>query len=193
MMLRKIGSLISVFYVLGSTLTAYAASKPVGMTDAIFNLTDNSGCISTEVFIFARDGDPNVAASTGEISLTFSQFDDCTETPVSGISGTAPLGAQDLKVNGKSGLASLNTTLKLIDTFSEETVNIVLHLTWKSTEDSSTNVTRQFMQRPGEFINLSKSVSRADRSATAQGFIVVGNTRFELKTPLADIATIVGN
>jgi hypothetical protein len=190
---RAIGWLIFWVYVLVSIFEVQAASKPVAMTDAIFNLTDQSGCISTEVFVFARDGDPRRAASTGEISLRFSQFDDCDETPVTGISGTVPLGAQDLKVNGKSGLASLKTTLKLLDTYSEKTVNVFLHLTWKSTEDSTKNATRQFMQRPGEFVDLRKSFSQTDRSATAQGFILVGNTRFELKTPLASIATIIGN
>ncbi len=193
MKLRRIGWMIIGVYVMGSTLSVQAASKPVGLTDAIFNLTDNSGCISTEVFVFARDGDPKGATSTGEISLTFSQFDECHETPVAGLSGTVSLGRQDLKVNEKSGLARLNTNLKLIDTYSGKSVNVGLQLTWKSNEDSTTNATRQYMQRPGKFTDLGKSASRSDRSATAQGFIVVGSTRFELKTPLANIATIVGN
>ena len=193
MKLPIIGSVISIFFVFGSAVTVQAAPKPVALTDAVFNLTDDSGCISTEVFVFARDGDPTGAASTGEISLAFSQFDDCNETPVTGISGTVPLGDQDLKVNEKSGLATLNTRLKLLDRSSEESINVVLHLTWKSTEDATINTTSHYMQRPGQFVELGRSVNRSDRSARAEGFIIVGHTRFVLKTPHADIASIVGN
>jgi hypothetical protein len=190
MKIRMIGWMIISVCVMGSMLSVQAASEPVGLTDAIFNLTDSSGCISTEVFVFSRDGDPMAGSSTGEISLTFSQFDDCHEKPVAGISGTVPLGAQDLKVNVQSGLATLNTVLKLTDTYSKKSVNVVLHITWNSSENLTTNPTTQYMQRPGKFVGLGKSANRSDRSAAAQGFIVVGDTRFELQTPLADIAII---
>jgi hypothetical protein len=186
---RRVWWILCCICAMGATSLGHAA-PPVGIVDAIFDFADGSGCISTEVFIFATQSDPVTAGAPAQLSFTFSQYDDCHQEPVASIADTVPMGAQDLHVNEQLGSARLNTALQLTDMYSDKPVNVVLNLTWNSSEQPVTNQITEHMRRPGDFVLLPQPLSRSDRSAAAEGFVVVGNSRFNLKTVFADIASV---
>jgi hypothetical protein len=83
---------------------------------AIFSNTDSSGCLVTNVAVFASENvsqePPAPGASSSGVSLFISQFDDCTGTPLLAADGSTLLADPDFQVFGQLKAATLNTTVK---------------------------------------------------------------------------------
>src|SRR5262249_32672552 len=106
--------------------------------DASFSST--SGCLLTDVFVFANDGrlhdppGPGTPSSVAEVNIF--QFDSCSGIQLMAAFGQASLAAADFQVARGLNSATLNTTVQVFDFISGNTVNVDLALNWTATGDS---------------------------------------------------------
>ena len=151
--------------------------------DAFFSSTDQSGCIVTDVFVFASDdasvshdppGPPNSFSGSGAF-IGISKFDYCTYTQLVAADcfTPAPLADQDFQVIGKKlDSAELNATLECFgfDFVSNLPLdfNVDANLVWTGTGNPIRQSSNFHFRTPGFIINerSSGTFSPADVSGS---------------------------
>lgn len=107
--------------------------------DASFSQVDATGCIYTNVSVFANTGKnqnpPGAPGSQSSVGLWISQYDTCTATEVLTAFGSGVLGNQDFQLSNKLNSAMLNTAVNAYDYVSGATLNITVALNWTGIGD----------------------------------------------------------
>ncbi len=149
------GRAASVIHYSGQNATAY------------FSSTDETGCISTDVFLFAFDGKGKVAPgpkeTQSEASLGISSYDYCTETYVMNAYGGSTLAGPDFWLRGGNlNSARLKATIQLWDDVSSSFFDVFVDLTWKGMGAAQRGNDHYHFRSPGFMTNNhSNSVYRA--------------------------------
>jgi len=149
---------------------------------AFFSSTDPSGCIVTNVFVFASEEgfrsppEPGETASWTEFAI--SQFDVCTEplTVLLDAEGFAVLSDADFQVSRKLDFAALNTTANAFDEVSRTWFEVSIHLTWTGTGPLTHQNNTTHFNSPDCHINA--HFNNPFRDAEASGSISDGTTNF---------------
>jgi hypothetical protein len=133
-------ALVSYLIVFGLSAASWAGSVfriDQQVASGFFSSTDPSGCIITQVSIFASDvilqfpPGPGHSSSNGFVSIF--QFNNCTNVQVIWAEGLTPLGDQDFQVTSKVDSATLNATVNVLDFVSGTSFDVYVDMTWTST------------------------------------------------------------
>lgn len=157
-----------------------AQAKAAKFANAIFNITDASGCISTEVFIFVRSGNRGSGNAADQAFIKVSQVDDCGEKPVVNLSGSARLAKQDLQFDPNLNSVKLDATTTLSDSISHKKLDFSTHLEWTAKGEAVESRPTNYFDQPGKLVKLNQTIDLLSRSAEAIGSITVGGTNFVL-------------
>ena len=102
--------------------------------NAHFSSVDPSGCIYTDVFVYASEQiiatQPGPGTPSSGASLSILQFDACTGTQLIGADGFASLTGPDFQVSKKLNSATLNTTVNVFDYLTGTSYDVSIALTW---------------------------------------------------------------
>ena len=153
--------------------------------DAFFSSTDLSGCIVTDVFVFASDDastshDPPGPPSSFSGSVAFIsiyQYDYCTWTQMLAADCFASLADQDFQVIGRElDSAELNATLGCYDYVSGSSFDVFVDLDWTAIGDPIRQSSNFHFRTPGFIVN--ERFSGTFRSAEVSGSVSDGVMNF---------------
>jgi hypothetical protein len=154
--------------------------------DAYFYSTDPSGCIFTNVYVFASDdasishdppGPPN-SFSGSVASVYIYQYDSCNDyISLMDASCYASLADPDFQVIGRDlDSATLNTTLDCFDYVSGSSFDVSVALVWTGTGNPVVQRSNSHFWTPGYVVNSHSTGTF--RSAEASGSVSDGITNF---------------
>jgi hypothetical protein len=147
---------------------------------AYLSSSDASGCIYTDVSIFANEqmilNTPGVHNAFSGVSLYISQYDYCTGTQLLAADGYTSLAGPDLAVSKKLESAVLNATVNMYDYVSGNSFDIWVNLNW--TGVSSMGHRSNQSQYKFERCHQKYQDSSAFRFAQVSGSISDGITEF---------------
>ena len=163
------------------------------MAEAGFSSVDASGCVVTDVFVFAIDGriiGPGVGDVRSAVAIDIFQFDVCADRVVFAFSSIATLAADEFQITDRLKAATLNTTVEGVESVSGASINIDIHVTWTGEGAIFRQKDRfQTSERPGN--KLMVFFDRVGRSATASGTVTFGTTNFTPEPALfANISSV---
>ncbi len=149
--------------------------------DSFFSSADPTGCILTNVGVFANDGkfqSPPGSGSTSSGAFIFiDQFTVCPFfSPLLSAFGSASLAGPDFQVLGQLNSATLDTTIPVFDFVSGSTLSADVDLTWTGTGALSRSNSHFHFQSPGFIVN--GHFNGASRPAEASGSVSIGGTNF---------------
>jgi hypothetical protein len=148
--------------------------------DGTFVNVDLSGCMYTSVDLVADEQiaqtPPDAAQPSGWISVHVFQADFCTNTVFHTAIVTVPLSESELELTGNLHLATLHTTVSLVDYVSKEPFDVAIDLTWTATNP------RRHENTPGHYnfggCHLNYHYNTAYRIAEVSGTVSVGTTNY---------------
>jgi len=162
-----------------ATVTFHASFKGQ-YVDTGFWSSDPSGCVVTNVFIRALDGESKTDSGGPEAnsfaSVQVSRFDQCTSRLLSAVSGHAELVEGDFRVDQVLKAATLETTLELSDHVSGTSFPVDIAVAWTGVGDTYTGKSRSQFRSPG--FNYISRISGSTRDATAMGTVTDTTTNF---------------
>jgi hypothetical protein len=139
---------------------------------------DPSGCVFTDVFVFANDrrlhDPPGPPTTFSEAFVNIFQFDNCTGTELISAFGSAQLADPAFQITPQLTSATLNTTIEVFDFVSGSTFNVDVALTWTGTGGLIRQSQRSHFRAPG-FIQHSRFTG-SFRDAQASGSVSLGGT-----------------
>jgi len=149
--------------------------------DAFFSSTDPSGCIFTDVGVFASEGvlhsQPGPAGAATFISLFISQYNVCTEEQLFAADGVS-LADPDFQVDKKLNSATLNTMVNVQDALTGNTFDVDINLAWTATDPATRQRENSHFGSPG--CKLHVRFNGTSRPAEASGSVSNGVTNFAL-------------
>lgn len=158
-------------------------------TDAFFSSSDPSGCINTDVSIFASEQvvktQPNGpgSASSG-LTLFIYQYNYCTNEQLLAASGFTSLADNDLQISRDLDSAALNAKANVFDEVSGSSFDVNIALTWQGIS----SIGRQAAHYQYSFGGC-KSNTRSDgafRFAESAGSVTMAQTNL---TPLSSVSS----
>lgn len=105
--------------------------------NAFFSSLDPSGCVSTDVYVYASEqmvkDQPGSGNSSSGVSIFISQYDFCTGTQLLAADGYTSLAAPDLEVAKKLDAAALKATVSMYDYISGNWFDVAVGVNWAGT------------------------------------------------------------
>jgi hypothetical protein len=192
--IKIIGVLILLLATFGKGINVSAGGggggtfKLKGQTaSAHFSNVDQSGCIYTDIYIYASEEivstQPGPGTPSSGASVSIYKFDACTGTQLLGADGFIPLAESDFQVSKKLESAGLNTTVTVFDYLSGASYDVSIALTWTATSPLGHQTSQSHYQFAGchqKFHN-----NGTFRFAQASGSVSDGVTDFAA-SPFAD-------
>lgn len=124
----------------GQSTTASAAEVIKGKTmtvDANLSSVDDSGCVVTQMFVYAFDSlsknPPGPGEKSSFVYLSMQQFDICTNFGLLYAEGSAWLDDDALVISGKQDQATLDATISMFEWYSQTSWEADIDLTWIGT------------------------------------------------------------
>ena len=156
-------------------------------TDTFFSSVDPTGCIATDVFVFASEqiirNQPGSGTASSGLTLFISQYNVCTNQQLLVASGFAPLAEPDLQISGNLDSAILNTRTNLVDEISGSSFDMNIALAWQGTS-SMGHQSAQFQYSFGRCKTKTHSEG-AFRYAEAAGSVMMGQTNLTPNTSVS--------
>lgn len=152
------------------------------LVNAVFSVTDPSGCIETDTFVSANLPSyqqlPGPPVTTGVASVSIFEYDACTDTTILdavGLTEALPAGA--LQVSKQLDHASLTMTLPMIDIDTGATFGVDVNVVWTGTsaihrDDVNSN------DRYGRGCHVLNRWKGSGRTAAASGSVSDGVTNY---------------
>jgi hypothetical protein len=187
-------ALIAAVFVLPVSLLAGDNYNFRGSTaDAYFSSTDSSGCMFTDVYIFASaerlHDPPGPPTPSATASVSIYQYDSCSGVQLMAAYGGATLPKEDLRMATQLNSATLNTNIAVFDYVSGNTLNVSLDLNWTATGAPVNQKDHYHLRAPGFVQNV--QYSGTFRPAQASGSVSDGVTNFTPNSALyGDLASV---
>lgn len=147
--------------------------------DAFFSSTDSSGCIITDVGVFASRGvlqsPPGPGSAAAFTSVFISQYNACTGEQLLAADGSSVAGT-DFQVDKKFNSATLSTTVNVFDYESNLSFDVDINLTWIATGPLTRQLGNTHYDSPG--CKLHTHFNDRSRPAEASGSVSDGTTNF---------------
>jgi hypothetical protein len=161
--------------------------------NAFFSRVDASGCVFTDVFVFATatrlHDPPGPGADAPFAQVNIFQYDWCTGTELMSAFGSGSPAAGDFQVSRQLSSATLNTSLQVFDFISGNTLNVTLAVNWTSTGDPVAVKERFHFRAPGHIESF--RFNGTFRPAEASGSVSDGVTNLTPNTTSsAEIGTV---
>jgi len=152
--------------------------------EAFFSNTDPSGCIVTQVGVFARDDmrhePPEPGTTESLLALSIYQVNDCTGEQLLFAEGYTWLDEGDLQISKKLQSATLNATVNLEDLGATPNFDVDVDLTWTANEPAARSSSHSHLDQRGcKIISHWRGMSRF---ADVSGTVSVGTTNFTPET-----------
>ena len=158
--IKIVGVLILLLATFGKGITVSAGGggggtfKFKGQTaNAHFSNVDQSGCIYTDVYVYASEEivstQPGPGTPSSGASVSIYQFDVCTGTQLLAADGFTPLSEPDFQVSKKLDSAALNTTVNVFDYLTGSSFNVSIALTWTATSPLGRQTSQSHYQFAG--------------------------------------------
>lgn len=159
-------------------------------TESFFSSADPTGCINTDVSMFASEqvvrNQPDPGDASSGLTLFIYQYNVCTNEQLMAASGFATLAENDLQVSGNLDSAVLNARATIFDEVSGASVDVTIALTWRGTS----SLGHQSSQIQYSFGGC-KTKSNGDgafRFAEAAGSVMMGQTNL---TPASSVNSTI--
>lgn len=148
--------------------------------DADFISTDSSGCITSEAFVFVRNGRTSQSRedARGRVEITLLQTEDCEDRTLLEARGNAQLRDGELSFDPELGSVTLDATVQMLEAVSKNPLSADVSLTWVAIEEPVTASTRFDLEAPGRVERRARPVTRVVRLAESSGSISDGRTNF---------------
>ena len=163
--------------------TASAGSKLRFSGDtarASFTSVDPSGCITTDVLVFANDtlsqSPPGNGDRNSGVTLFISQVDTCNFILLMDAFGFAFIAPADFQVSSQLNSATLNATINVEDFVSGNTFDVFVNLTWTGSGPLSRDSSKFHSQTP--HCQFHSSFKGSSRFAEASGTVSDGTVNF---------------
>jgi hypothetical protein len=181
-------------FLLPFAATAGSTTHFKGKTvNAAFFSVDESGCIATDVYVFAsavrststkpKSGDEYSAAD-----IYISRYDFCTDTSLESASGSAFVDGSALQVSNKLTSATLTTSIEVFDYVSGDAFTVEIDLDWAATGQCSQQNSKYTFTSPG--FKIMERFNGTFCAAVAAGTIVSGATNYAAEpSSYADIVS----
>ena len=154
--------------------------------DAFFSTIDSSGCIFTDVFVFASEeifqNPPGPRSASSGTFLFISQYDTCTNTLLLSADGFTSLGDPDFQATRKLNSATLIATVNVHDGVSDSFFDVFVDLAWTGTGPLNRQNGRFHFHSPG--CTQNSHFNSTFRPAEASGSVSDGATNFTPDTSL---------
>ena len=178
------------FTVFGQFISASAGGgtsnghfKDLG-TDAYFYSTDSSGCLVTQVLIFASQhyfqSPPGPGSAGPFVSLNIYQYDECTGTQILYATGGTTTDL-NLQVDKKLRWATLSATVNVYEGVSQSFKDMYVDLTWTATGPRTHQGFHEHRKSPCHMMWRSSGIFR---TAEVSGSVSDGITTFALENTL---------
>lgn len=154
-------------------------SKGTG-ADAFFSSVDPSGCIVTDVNVFARDesfqNPPGPGTPSSWVYLSVFQYDYCNDMQLFYGEGFTYLAESDFVASRRLDTASLSATVSVYSYTTDSYVDFYVDLSWTGGGGISRQNSHFHYHVPG--CNINSRFKGSFRSAEASGSISDGSTNF---------------
>ena len=158
--IKILGVLILLLATFGNGITVSAGGGGGGTfklkgqsANAHFSNVDQSGCIYTDVYVYASEEivstQPGPGTPSSGASVSIYQFDACTGTQLLGADGFVPLAGPDFQVSKKLDSAALNTTITVFDYLTGSSYDVSIALTWTATSPLGRQTSQSHYQFAG--------------------------------------------
>lgn len=148
--------------------------------NAFFSSADSSGCVITDVGVFASEGvyqsPPGPGNFVSSASIYISQYDVCVGMQLVAIDGGTLLAGSDFQVDSRLQTATLHTTIDAFDYVSGAGRQVTVHMTWAAAGPLSRQNNTSHFSSPGCIFNT--RFSGSSRFANATGSVSDGATEF---------------
>lgn len=171
--------------------SAPALAEQVRFTaDADFVSYDSSGCVSSEVAVFVRQGKTKYESkdsAKAKIEVTIYQTNDCQDQTLLEARGDAKLKDNEVSFDPRLDTVKLDATIQMWDAVSKQPFAADVSLTWFAVGEPIVANTEFDVEAPGRIEKRHRPVARTVRAAEASGTISNGKTNFvpELATDAA--------
>ena len=164
----------------GSAKAGYIFRAKGPSADAYFSTIDGSGCVFTDIYVFASDNTnqspPGRAGKSSSVNMFISQYDTCTDTQLFAADGFASLAPSEFQVNKKLTSASLRATVTMFDYVSGTPFDVFVDLDWTGNGPLSRQNGHSNYQSPG--CSFKSRFNGTSRSAEVSGSVSDGTTNF---------------
>src|SRR5215203_4419263 len=136
---------------------------------ASFTSQDPTGCVMTEVSVFARSN-----GKTGQqprLRLKILKVNECQRAVLLDIEARANLHAGAFSVSRDLGSARLHVSLPVVDHHSRKRLTATVRLSWTAVEQAIIAARTDEQVEPGKFMKMKTPVQRAIRLARAFGTV----------------------
>jgi len=158
--IKIVGVLILLLATFGNGMTVSAGGGGGGTfklkgqsANAHFSNVDQSGCIYTDVYLYASEEivstQPGPGTPSSGASVSIYQFDACTGTQLLGADGFVPLAGPDFQVSKKLDSAALNTTITVFDYLTGSSYDVSIALAWTATSPLGRQTSQSHYQFAG--------------------------------------------
>ena len=148
--------------------------------EAFFSTVDPSGCIFTNVFVFASEetfqNPPGPRSASSGTFLFISQFDACVGMQLLAADGFASLADPDFQVARKLNSATLSATVNVFDFVTSTSFDVDVNLAWTGAGPLLREHGNFHFQAPG--CKFNSHFNRTFRGAEASGSVSDGATNF---------------
>jgi hypothetical protein len=152
--------------------------------EAYFFSVDPSGCVVTDVGVFARDetfqNPPGSGDPSSWVFLYISQNDYCNGVQVVYADGFTSLANPDLQVSRRLDLATLTTTVNVYDYFSGTSYDVYVDLSWQGSGPPTRQSSHFHTHSPT--CNINSRFNGTFRFGGATGSVSDGTTNFTPET-----------
>jgi hypothetical protein len=150
------------------------------LVNAVFDGTDPSGCVETDVFVSANTGteqDHPGSAAYGVASVSIYQYDACTDTTLLQAVGlNDALRPGEFQVSKQLDRASLNSTINVMDIDTGNSFDVDVNVAWTGTSDITRNHSNTNDIYPG--CHIIDRWKGSGRDAVASGVVTDGIMNF---------------
>lgn len=139
--------------------------------DAEFYSLDSSGCISSYVFLFVRNGKTSESkeSAKAKVEMTVLRSDECRDEVLLQARAKANLKDGEVSFEPQLGSVTLDATIQMLDDQSKNAVTADVLVNWTAVEEPVALDTRFEIEAPGRIEKRARPVSTTLRLAEASG------------------------
>jgi hypothetical protein len=156
---------------------SHGAPQATGFGSASFSDTaEASGCITTEVHVFASNGSIDRTESSGRVFLKVTRFNHCTETALTQILAEDTIKGTSFQVDAAGRKATLNGMMTVSDDLHPGSYPLTIHVEWTAASDPPVaHKTQSLFVGPGRVSRLPQPVSILSTDTQASLRLTVRN------------------
>jgi hypothetical protein len=158
--------------------------------DAEFYSLDDSGCISSHVVLFVRNGKTNESkeSARAKVQMTALQIDECLDQVLLEARAKANLKDGEVSFDPQLDEVTLDATIQVQDAASKNPFDATVSVNWVAVDEPVTLDVNFEVEAPGRIEKRARAVATNLRSAEASGTISLDGGTNLIPDPATDAA-----